>query len=123
MVTYGQQGLGRRGCSLRRPQANPAFPSNGQQPCRRQESSDKHGRQPEDQPTAPQPGCSDGSSAGGQPVSLDDMQPGDVVNYYSDASHSAIYIGDGLMVHASTFGVPVAVSPVNNAPIFNVRRY
>ena len=31
------------------------------------------------------------------------MQPGDVVNYYSDASHSAIYIGDGMMVHASTY--------------------
>ena len=35
------------------------------------------------------------------------MQPGDVVNYYSDASHSAIYIGDGMMVHASTYGTPV----------------
>jgi cell wall-associated NlpC family hydrolase len=51
------------------------------------------------------------------------MQPGDVVNYYSDASHSAIYIGDGMMVHASTFGRPVMISPVNNAPIYNVRRY
>lgn len=69
------------------------------------------------------PHSSQALAAGGQPVSLDDMQPGDVVNYYSDASHSAIYIGDGMMVHASTFGVPVAVSPVNNAPIFNVRRY
>lgn len=69
------------------------------------------------------PHSSQALAAGGQPVSLEDMQPGDVVNYYSDASHTAIYIGDGLMVHASTFGVPVAVSPVNNAPIFNVRRY
>ena len=69
------------------------------------------------------PHSSQALAAGGQAVSLDDMQPGDVVNYYSDASHSAIYIGDGMMVHASTFGVPVAVSPVNNAPIFNVRRY
>lgn len=69
------------------------------------------------------PHSSQALASGGQPVSLEDMQPGDVVNYYSDASHSAIYIGDGLMVHASTFGVPVAVSPVNNAPIFNVRRY
>lgn len=69
------------------------------------------------------PHSSQALAADGQPVSVEDMQPGDVVNYYSDASHTAIYIGDGLMVHASTFGVPVAVSPVNNAPIFNVRRY
>ncbi len=69
------------------------------------------------------PHSSQALASGGQPVSLDQMQPGDVVNYYSDASHSAIYIGDGMMVHASTFGVPVAVAPVNNAPIYNVRRY
>ncbi|MCF6389141.1 peptidoglycan hydrolase RipC [Mycobacterium sp. MBM] len=62
-------------------------------------------------------------AAGGQPVSMDQMQPGDVVSYYSDASHVGIYIGDGMMVHASTFGKPVVVAPVNNAPIHNVRRY
>ncbi len=69
------------------------------------------------------PHSSQMQSAGGQAVSLNDMQPGDVVTYYSDASHVGLYIGDGMMVHASTFGVPVAVSPVNNAPIYNVRRY
>ena len=69
------------------------------------------------------PHSSQALAAGGQPVSMDQMQPGDVVNYYSDASHSAIYIGDGMMVHASTFGVPVRVAPVNNAPIYNIRRY
>lgn len=62
-------------------------------------------------------------AAGGQPVSMDQMQPGDVVSYYSDASHVGIYIGDGMMVHASTYGTPVRVAPVNNAPIYNVRRY
>nr|WP_156525910.1 peptidoglycan hydrolase RipC [Mycobacterium adipatum] len=62
-------------------------------------------------------------AAGGQAVSTDQMQPGDVVSYYSDASHVGIYIGDGMMVHASTFGKPVVVAPVNNAPIYNVRRY
>lgn len=62
-------------------------------------------------------------AAGGQPVSMDDMQPGDVVTQYSDASHVGIYIGDGLMVHASTFGVPVRVESVYSAPIHNVRRY
>ncbi|OBF94889.1 endopeptidase [Mycobacterium sp. 852002-51152_SCH6134967] len=69
------------------------------------------------------PHSSQALARGGQPVSQDQMQPGDVVNYYSDASHSAIYIGDGMMVHASTYGTPVRVAPVDNAPIYNVRRY
>ena len=62
-------------------------------------------------------------AAGGQPVSVDQMQPGDVVTQYSDASHVGIYIGDGLMVHASTYGIPVRVESVHSAPIYNVRRY
>ncbi|WP_407665341.1 peptidoglycan hydrolase RipC [Mycolicibacterium stellerae] len=69
------------------------------------------------------PHSSQALARGGQPVDMSQMQPGDVVNYYSDASHSAIYIGDGMMVHASTYGTPVQVAPVNNAPIYNVRRY
>ncbi len=69
------------------------------------------------------PHSSYAQAAGGQAVSTDQMQPGDVVSYYSDASHVGIYIGDGMMVHASTFGKPVVVAPVNNAPIHNVRRY
>lgn len=69
------------------------------------------------------PHSSQALARGGQPVDMSEIQPGDVVNYYSDASHSAIYIGDGKMVHASTYGTPVQVAPVNNAPIYNVRRY
>ncbi len=69
------------------------------------------------------PHSSQALAHGGQPVSVDQMQPGDLVTYYSDASHVGIYIGDGMMVHASTYGTPVRVAPVNNAPIYNVRRY
>ena len=69
------------------------------------------------------PHSSQMQAGGGQAVSADQMQPGDVVTYYSDASHVGLYIGDGMIVHASTFGVPVAVESVNNAPIYNVRRY
>lgn len=69
------------------------------------------------------PHSSQALANGGQPVSTDQMQPGDLVTYYSDASHVGIYIGDGMMVHASTYGIPVRVAPVHNAPIFNVRRY
>jgi peptidoglycan DL-endopeptidase CwlO len=69
------------------------------------------------------PHSSQALASGGQPVSRDQMQPGDLVTYYSDASHVGIYIGDGMMVHASTYGTPVRVAPVDNAPIHNVRRY
>lgn len=69
------------------------------------------------------PHSSQALAQGGQPVSRDQMQPGDLVTYYSDASHVGIYIGDGMMVHASTYGTPVRVAPVDNAPIHNVRRY
>lgn len=69
------------------------------------------------------PHSSQALAQGGQPVSMDQMQPGDLITYYSDASHVGIYIGDGMMVHASTYGTPVRVAPVDNAPIHNVRRY
>src|SRR5262245_48047253 len=69
------------------------------------------------------PHSSQALAQGGQAVSMDQIQPGDLVTYYSDASHVAIYIGDGMMVHASTYGTPVRVAPVDNAPIHNIRRY
>ena len=48
----------------------------------------------------------------GQPVSRDQLQPGDLVFFYSPVSHVGIYIGDGLMVHAPTFGDVVRVAPL-----------
>ena len=69
------------------------------------------------------PHSSQALASGGQPVPLDQMQPGDVISYYADVSHVGIYVGEGRMVHASTYGVPVAVAPLDNAPINNVRRY
>jgi peptidoglycan DL-endopeptidase CwlO len=70
------------------------------------------------------PHSSQALAAGGIPVSRDDLQPGDVINFYSDASHTGIYVGDGMVVHASTFGQPVKVVPLDGAgPFFNARRY
>jgi cell wall-associated NlpC family hydrolase len=70
------------------------------------------------------PHSSQALAAGGQPVSRDQLQPGDVVNFYSDASHTGIYVGDGMVVHASTYGVPVKVVPLDGAgPFYNARRY
>ncbi|MDA4102678.1 endopeptidase [Mycolicibacterium monacense DSM 44395] len=69
------------------------------------------------------PRSSQALAAGGQPVAETEVQPGDIVTFYSDASHAGIYIGDGNMVHASTYGTPVKVAPISSAPIYNVRRY
>jgi peptidoglycan DL-endopeptidase CwlO len=70
------------------------------------------------------PHSSQALAHGGQPVALSDLQPGDLLTFYSDASHVGIYVGDGLMVHSSTYGVPVRVVPMNSSgPIYNARRY
>ncbi len=70
------------------------------------------------------PHSSQALAVGGQPVSMSDLQPGDVVTYYSDASHTGIYVGDGMVVHSSTYGQPVRVVPIGAAgPVNNVRRY
>jgi cell wall-associated NlpC family hydrolase len=46
----------------------------------------------------------------GQPVARDQLQPGDLVFFYSPVSHVGIYIGNGQMVHAPTSGDVVKVS-------------
>ncbi|OBI86672.1 peptidoglycan hydrolase RipC [Mycobacterium asiaticum] len=70
------------------------------------------------------PHSSQALAHGGQPVALSDLQPGDVLTFYSDASHTGIYVGDGMMVHSSTYGQPVRVVPMESSgPIYDARRY
>lgn len=70
------------------------------------------------------PHSSQALARGGQPVSLGDLQPGDVLTFYSDASHTGIYVGDGMMIHSSTYGQPVRVVPMGaGGPIYDARRY
>lgn len=57
----------------------------------------------------------------GTPVSLDALQPGDLVSYNGD-SHTAIYAGDGQIVHATTAGQPVKYAPVNVMEASGARR-
>jgi peptidoglycan DL-endopeptidase CwlO len=45
-------------------------------------------------------------------VSRSQLEPGDLVFFYPDISHVGMYIGNGLMVDAPTFGEPVQVQPV-----------
>ncbi len=58
----------------------------------------------------------------GTPVSQDNLQPGDLVFFYSPVSHVGIYIGDGQMVHASNSRKPVAVDPIAGREFHSARR-
>jgi cell wall-associated NlpC family hydrolase len=50
----------------------------------------------------------------GTSVSRDQLQPGDLVAYYSPVSHIGMYLGDGKMVHAPTSGDVVKISPLQS---------
>ncbi|MGP5589398.1 C40 family peptidase [Corynebacterium variabile] len=69
------------------------------------------------------PRTSGAQASGGTPVSLSALQPGDIISYYSGASHVAIYIGDGKIVHAVNEGTPVQVNDINYMPINNAVRF
>ena len=45
-------------------------------------------------------------------VARSDLEPGDLVFFFADISHVGIYIGNGMMIDAPNFGVPVHVEPV-----------
>jgi len=66
---------------------------------------------------------SSGSQAGmGTAVGYSDMQPGDLVFYYSPVSHVGMYIGNGQLVHAANPSRPVEVKSVDSMPITTIRR-
>jgi peptidoglycan DL-endopeptidase CwlO len=49
----------------------------------------------------------------GTPVSRSELQPGDLVFFYSPVSRVGMYIGNGQMVHAPTFGDVVKVAGID----------
>jgi peptidoglycan DL-endopeptidase CwlO len=49
----------------------------------------------------------------GQHVSRDQLEPGDMVFFYADISHVGLYLGDGLMVDAPSFGQDVMVQKID----------
>lgn len=70
------------------------------------------------------PRTSQQQAASGVAVARADLQPGDVIAYYANASHVALYVGGGQVIHASTYGRPVAEVPIDAAgPYRNARRY
>ena len=68
------------------------------------------------------PHSSSMQSTMGVPVSRSDLQPGDLLFFYSPVSHVGMYIGDGQMVHASTSGVPVKTAAIDSMGIFTSAR-
>ena len=55
------------------------------------------------------PHSSNMQSGMGVPVAVTDLQPGDLLFFYSPVSHVGMYIGNGQMVHAPTAGDVVKV--------------
>ncbi|MEU1697842.1 MULTISPECIES: C40 family peptidase [Streptomyces] len=55
-------------------------------------------------------------------IELVDLRPGDLVVYFHDATHVALYLGDGMVVQAPRPGARVKVSPVAANPVLGAVR-
>ncbi|MGV9793537.1 NlpC/P60 family protein [Gordonia sp. NPDC003422] len=70
------------------------------------------------------PRSSEAQLASGRAIDRNNLEPGDLIIYYPGATHVGMYVGDGYVIHASTFGVPVKVVPIDEAGPYNAaRRY
>jgi cell wall-associated NlpC family hydrolase len=68
------------------------------------------------------PRTSQAQSTVGRPVAKSDLQPGDLVFFYSSVHHVGIYVGNGKVLHAPEPGEVVKISPLNAMPFHNARR-
>ncbi len=55
-------------------------------------------------------------------VPLGRLRPGDLVVYFPEATHVAVYLGDGLVLHAPRPGAEVKVSPLAANPVLGAVR-
>src|SRR5690606_8860620 len=55
-------------------------------------------------------------------VPLDRLRPGDLVVYFPEATHVALYLGDGMVVQAPRPGARVRVSPIAANPVLGAVR-
>ncbi|MFF9137558.1 NlpC/P60 family protein [Streptomyces albogriseolus] len=55
-------------------------------------------------------------------IDLVDLRPGDLVVYFHDATHVALYLGDGMVVQAPRPGARIKVSPVAANPVLGAVR-
>ncbi|WP_191871845.1 C40 family peptidase [Streptomyces filipinensis] len=58
----------------------------------------------------------------GRRVSRSELQPGDLVFFYSGISHVGIYVGNGQMIHAPNPSAPVRLAPVDLMPFAGATR-
>ncbi|WP_046733135.1 NlpC/P60 family protein [Streptomyces humi] len=58
----------------------------------------------------------------GRRVSRSELEPGDLVFFYSGISHVGIYIGNGQMIHAPNPSAPVRIAPVDEMPFAGAAR-
>lgn len=58
----------------------------------------------------------------GSRVTADQLQPGDLVFFYSDVTHVGLYIGGGQMIHAPHTGTVVKIAPITEMPIYGYAR-
>ncbi|WP_330459372.1 C40 family peptidase [Streptomyces sp. NBC_00820] len=58
----------------------------------------------------------------GRRVSRSQLQPGDLVFFYSGISHVGIYVGNGQMIHAPNPSAPVRVAPIDQMPFAGATR-
>ena len=54
----------------------------------------------------------------GTRVSESNLQPGDLIFFYSDDSHVGLYIGNGEMIHAPHTGTVVKIAPITEMPFY-----
>ena len=62
------------------------------------------------------PHSSSAQFGSGPHIAASDLQPGDLVFYYSPISHVGMYIGNGMIVHAANPGTGVAVAGLYSMP-------
>lgn len=55
-------------------------------------------------------------------IKVGDMRPGDLIVYNKDASHIALYIGDGTIIHSPRPGRTVSIAGAGSMPILGVVR-
>jgi cell wall-associated NlpC family hydrolase len=51
------------------------------------------------------------------PVTRDELKPGDLVFYFQDIHHVALYVGNGQVIEAPTEGERISMRPMDFAPI------
>ena len=70
------------------------------------------------------PRTTGGQAQSGYPVDINNIQAGDIISYGYNGyvSHSALYVGNGMIVHASTPELGIRIDNMNIMPIVTIRR-